>query len=104
MIARTWHGRVPSVKADAYEAYLHRTGLADITATPGNRGVLLLRRTEHDVTHFLLTSFWDSVESVRRFAGDDYTRARYYEEDDCFLLEREPLVTHDEVVVASFFD
>jgi hypothetical protein len=44
------------------------------------------------------------VESVRRFAGDDYTRARYYEEDDCFLLEREPLVTHDEVVVASFFD
>jgi hypothetical protein len=52
MIARTWHGRVPSVKADAYEAYLHRTGLADITATPGNRGVLLLRRTEHDVTPF----------------------------------------------------
>jgi heme-degrading monooxygenase HmoA len=101
MIARTWGGRVPSVKADAYEAYLHRTGLAEIAATPGNRGVLLLRRTERDVTHFLLTSFWDSVESIQRFAGDDYTRARYYDEDDDYLLEREPLVTHHEVVVAT---
>jgi heme-degrading monooxygenase HmoA len=101
MIARTWHGRVPSVKADAYEAYLHRTGLADIAATPGNRGLLLFRRTEHGVTHFQLTSFWDSVESIRRFAGDDYTRARYYDEDDDFLLEREPFVTHDDVLVAT---
>jgi hypothetical protein len=101
MIARTWHGRVPSVKADAYEAYVHRTGLADIAATPGNCGVLLLTRTERDITHFLLTSFWDSVESIRRFAGDDYTRARYYDEDDDFLLEREPLVTHHDVLVAT---
>jgi len=101
MIARTWHGRVPSVKADAYEAYLDRTGLADIAATPGNRGVLLLRRAEQDVTHFLLTSFWDSVESIRRFAGDDYERARYYDEDDDFLLERERVVKHHDVVVAT---
>jgi heme-degrading monooxygenase HmoA len=104
MIARTWHGRVPNVKADAYETYLHRTGLADIAATPGNRGVLLLRRTEDDVTHFLLTSFWDSVESIRQFAGDDYARARYYEEDDDYLLEREALVTHHDVVVATAFE
>jgi heme-degrading monooxygenase HmoA len=101
MIARTWHGRVPSVKADAYEVYIDRTGLADIAATPGNLGVLLLRRDEDDVTHFLLTSFWDSVESIRRFAGDDYEHARYYDEDDDFLLEREPLVTHHDVLVAS---
>jgi heme-degrading monooxygenase HmoA len=101
MIARTWHGRVPTAKGDAYEAFLHRTGLADIAATPGNRGLLLLRRAEGDVTHFLLTSLWDSAESIKRFAGEDYTRARYYDEDDDFLLEREPFVTHYEVVVAT---
>ena len=101
MIARTWHGRVPILKGDAYEAFLHRTGLADIAATPGNRGLLLLRRTEGEVTHFLLTSLWDSVESIARFAGEDYERARYYDEDDDFLLEREPFVTHHEVVVAT---
>jgi heme-degrading monooxygenase HmoA len=99
VIARAWHGRVPATRAAAYETYLRRTGLADLAATPGNRGVLLLRRTEDDVTHFLLTSFWESVESIQRFAGDDYTRARYYDEDDDFLLEREPFVTHYEVAV-----
>ena len=100
MIARTWHGRVPSEKGDAYETFLNRTGLSDITATSGNRGVLLLRREEGDVTHFHLTSFWDSVESIKRFAGENYERARYYDEDRDFLLEFEPFVTHYDVVVA----
>jgi heme-degrading monooxygenase HmoA len=101
MIARTWHGRVPAAKAEAYGRYLHRTGLADLASTPGNRGSLLLRRTEGDVTHFVLTSFWESIEAIRRFAGDDYTRARYYDEDDDFLLEREPFVTHSDVLFST---
>ncbi|HJR67848.1 MAG TPA: hypothetical protein VJ802_15565 [Gemmatimonadaceae bacterium] len=101
MIARTWHGRVPASKADAYEAFLHRTGLADIAATPGNRGVIVLRRTIDGVAHFGLTSLWDSVEAIQRFAGEDYARARYYDEDDDYLLEREPFVTHDDVILAT---
>ena len=98
MIARTWHGRVPAPKADQYHAYLRRTGLADYAATAGNRGVLVFSRTEGDVTHFVLTTLWDSVDAIRSFAGDDYERARYYPEDDAYLLEREPLVTHYEVL------
>jgi heme-degrading monooxygenase HmoA len=100
MIARTWHGRVPAARADAYHAYLQRTGLPDYAATPGYRGVLVLRRTEGAVTHFVLTTLWDSIEAIRRFAGEDETRARYYDEDDDYLLEREPLVTHHEVLRA----
>ncbi len=101
MIARTWHGRVPASKADAYEAFLHRTGLADIAATPGNRGLIVLRRTMDGVTHFVLTSLWDSVEAIQRFAGEEYARARYYDEDDDYLLEREPFVTHYDVILAT---
>jgi len=101
MIARTWHGRVPAAMADAYHAYLRRTGLPDYAATPGNRGVLVLRRTEGDVTHFVLTTLWDSLEAIRAFAGDDVTRARYYPEDDDYLLEREPSVTHFEVLMVE---
>ena len=52
MIARAWHGRVPTEKSDAYHAYLLRTGLADYASTPGNRGVLVFRRTEGGVTHY----------------------------------------------------
>lgn len=98
MIARQWHGRVPAAKTAAYAAYLERSGIPDYRATPGNRGVWVFRRTDGDVTHFLLTSFWDSLESIRGFAGEDIHRARYYPEDREFLLEFEPTVTHYEVL------
>jgi heme-degrading monooxygenase HmoA len=101
MIARTWHGRVPAAKADAYYEYIRQTGLADYRSTPGNLGLVVQRRIEAGVAQFVLTTFWDSVESIKRFAGENYERARYYPEDDEYLLEREPLVTHAEVLTAS---
>ncbi len=42
-----------------------------------------------DVTHFLLITFWDSMESVKKFAGEHPEKAKYYPEDDDFLLEKE---------------
>jgi heme-degrading monooxygenase HmoA len=99
MIARTWHGRVPAAKADDYHAYLLGTGVTACEATPGNRGVYLLRRVEGDVAHFLFLSLWESVDAIKRFAGDDYEVAVFYPEDDEYLLEREP-VYHYEVVHA----
>ena len=101
MIARQWHGRVRRAQGDAYFGYLERTGLADFGATPGNRGFLVFRHDDDDATHYTITSFWDSYEAVKRFAGEDYERAHYYPEDDDFLLEREPLVRHFEVLAAS---
>ncbi|MDB4909666.1 MAG: antibiotic biosynthesis monooxygenase [Gemmatimonadetes bacterium] len=101
MIARSWHGRVPESKGEAYYAYLLRTGLADYASTPGNRGVRVLRRTSGGVTEYLLTTLWDSIEAIKAFAGEDYERARYYPEDDEYLLEREELVMHYELLADS---
>lgn len=101
MIARTWHGRVPLAKADSYHNYLLRTGLADYRSTPGNRGVLVQRWAEGDVAHFLLTTLWDSIDAIKQFAGEAYQVARYYPEDDDYLLEREPHVTHADVLLAT---
>ena len=92
MIARTWHGRVPAVKADAYYDYLLRTGVPDYRRTPGNRGVYVLRRKEGAVAHFLLISLWDSLACIRAFAGEAVDQARYYSEDADYLLEFEPIV------------
>lgn len=102
-IARTWHGRVPAAKADDYHQYLLRTGIADYRSTPGNLGVLVQRRIdEHGVAHFTITTLWESLASIVAFAGEDYERARYYPEDDDYLLEREPHVVHGDVLMASF--
>ncbi len=99
MIARTWHGAVPTEKADAYHDLLLRTGVADYRATQGNRGVFVLRRFENGLAHFLVLTLWDTVESVRAFAGPDVERARYYPDDERFLVELEPSVTHYDVLV-----
>jgi len=100
MIARQWHGRVLTPKADAYLAYLKRTGLSETRATHGNMGVYVLRRDEDGITHFIVTTLWTSMDAVKSFVGDDTTKARYYPKDDEFLLEREPIVTHYEVLMA----
>ncbi|MEP6730769.1 MAG: antibiotic biosynthesis monooxygenase [bacterium] len=101
MIARSWHGRVQAHNADIYHEYLQRTGLADYQATSGCVGVLVQRWIEGDVAHFLLTTLWESEEAIRAFAGEDINVARYYPEDDVYLLEREPGVRHAEVLLAT---
>ncbi|HYZ10302.1 MAG TPA: hypothetical protein VE962_00220 [Actinomycetota bacterium] len=100
MIARIWRGRTPGEKAEAYHDYLRATGLKEYAETPGNRGVFALRRIEGGVAEFLLLTLWESMDSVRRFAGEDPERPVYYPDDDEYLLEREPLVSHYDVLEA----
>jgi heme-degrading monooxygenase HmoA len=100
VIVRAWHGETPATKADGYAAYLDRTGVPDYRATPGNRGVEVLRRVEGDRAHFLVITYWDSWAAVAAFAGADVTRARYYPEDAAYLVALEPTVTHYELVAA----
>jgi heme-degrading monooxygenase HmoA len=100
MIARIWRGRTPDAKADAYFEYLNATGVKDIRATKGNRGVFVLRRALNGTAEFLFVSLWDSMEAVHAFAGPDVEKAVYYQEDAAFLLEKEPRVAHYEVLTA----
>ena len=98
MIARVWRGQTLSSRAGEYARYLERTGLKDYRETAGNRGVLALRRVEGETAEFLLVSFWDSFDAIRRFAGPDAETAVYYPEDEAFLLEKERFVKHYELI------
>jgi heme-degrading monooxygenase HmoA len=98
VIARMWHGVTAAERADEYLDYLNETGVPDYRETEGNRGVYVLRRIEGDKAHFLTVSFWGSIEEVKAFAGPDPEKARYYPEDEEFLLEFEPRVKHYDVV------
>jgi heme-degrading monooxygenase HmoA len=97
MIARIWRGAVRREDADAYVAYIGETGLAAYAATPGNRGAWMLRRDDGALTEFVTFSFWDSLEAIRGFAGDDVETAVYYPEDDRYLVERDVKVKHYDV-------
>lgn len=99
MIARTWHGITDASKADEYLDYLNKTGIPEYRATQGNLGVYVLRRIEGNKAHFLLLTLWESEDAIKRFAGTNMEKAKYYPEDEQFLLELEPTATHYEVMV-----
>jgi heme-degrading monooxygenase HmoA len=101
MIARIWRGVTSGVHRDEYFGYLTKTGLKDYRSTAGNRGVLVLRRVSEGWAEFALISFWDSVDSIRKFAGRDVDKAVYYPEDERFLREREPKVVHYELLFSD---
>jgi heme-degrading monooxygenase HmoA len=103
MLARTWRGATRSEDADAYLAYLQQTGLAAYRATPGNQGVIALRRSREGKAEFLLISFWESEAAIRRFAGEEPERAVFYAEDERFLVEKEERVQHFEVAFTTGF-
>ena len=97
MIARTWRGWTRAEDADDYVAYLRETGMHEYRTTPGNRGAWILRRPQGGRVEFVTLSFWDSMDAVRAFAGDDPKRAVFYPDDARFLVERDETVDHYEL-------
>jgi hypothetical protein len=101
MIARRWHGRVPAERAAEYLRLMKEVGLADYRSTEGNQGAWCLHRREDDVVHVEMFTLWDDLDAIRRFAGDDLLKAKYYDFDPDYLLELEPEVVHFEVIEAD---
>jgi heme-degrading monooxygenase HmoA len=73
MISRVWHGWTTPANADAYEALLTSEIFPGIESRRigGFRGTQLLRRAVEDGVEFVTLMWFDSMESVRAFAGDD---------------------------------
>jgi heme-degrading monooxygenase HmoA len=104
MICRIWHGRTPRTKADAYASFLVQRAIPDYRSVDGNIDVAILRRDEGEVTHFLCVTHWQSEAAIRAFAGDDLLKAKYYPEDEEYLLEFEQQVQHFVVVAGQDTD
>ncbi len=96
MITRIWHGTTKTEHAEEYLEYVKKTGLIDYRNVEGNMSAKVLRRIDGDVCHFLTVTEWDSYESIKKFAGDNFEKARYYPEDEKYLLEFEENVSHYE--------
>ena len=98
MISRVWRGRTAAGNADEYEAFLARTAYPDYGDVEGNRGWILLRQPQGGAVEFMLISFWDSMDALRRYAGPDPERPKYYPEDKAVLLELPDVVDHYDVI------
>ena len=94
-VIRMWRGVIRTADTEEYVNYVERTGVEQYRSTPGNRDAWTLTRELPDgLTEIITVSRWDSLESIRGFAGDDIDKAVYYPEDDRFLVERDDTVRH----------
>jgi heme-degrading monooxygenase HmoA len=77
MICRIWHGYTKNENADSYEKLLNDeifVGIKKMEIT-GYKGIQLLRRQIGNKTEFVTIMWFESIDSVKEFAGQDYENA-----------------------------
>jgi heme-degrading monooxygenase HmoA len=97
MIARIWRGHAANAKADAYFRHVTGTVFPSLKALAGHRGAWLLRRQADGKTEFLALTLWESLDSIRAFAGDDIATAIVEPEARAVLADFDDFARHYEV-------
>jgi len=77
MVARIWHGSTSFENADKYEKFLKTefTPAIEKKNIPGYRKFQLLRKDEADEIAFVTIMWFDTLEQIKAFAGEDYGKA-----------------------------
>ena len=77
MIARVWHGYAAPEKADAYEKTTREETFPAIRrrSIPGFQRIQLLRRDLPEEVEFITIMWFDSLESIKAYAGENYQKA-----------------------------
>jgi len=98
MIARHWRGWTLPEKADAYEALLKSKVLPGLRTIAGYLGGFVFRRDDAEEVEFVVVNLFDSLDAVRKFAGQNYEAPVFEPEAKALLSRVEPTATHYEVV------
>jgi antibiotic biosynthesis monooxygenase (ABM) superfamily enzyme len=105
MISRIWHGYTTSDKGDDYEKLLREeifTGIENRNIA-GFRGIQLLRRQLGSEAEFITIMWFDSLDSVKTFAGEEYERAVVPEKAQKILSRYDRESQHYEVKAGKLF-
>jgi heme-degrading monooxygenase HmoA len=101
MIARTWRGKAMAAKADAYPRHFMAKVVPNLGSIAGHRGAYLLRREADGLVEFLVVTLWDSIETVKGFAGPNPDVSHVEPEGQAALLEFDDYASHYEVAYSS---
>jgi heme-degrading monooxygenase HmoA len=99
VIARVWQGWAAAA-ADDYERHYASEVTDHLRQVPGFRGARLLRHDEGDEVRFTSVTFFQSMDDVRAFAGNQTERAVVEEAARRCLTRWDDHVTHHDVAVA----
>ena len=98
MIARIWHETVPFEKSESFCKCFRETGRKEYERTPGNKGVLLLKKCEDKLTHFITLTFWKDLAAIEKFAALNVEKAGYFKRNKSNPTPVKPYVSHYEIV------
>jgi heme-degrading monooxygenase HmoA len=97
-IARLWSGRADPANAEAYPRHFRENVLPALDEVPGFLGALLMRREVEGAIEYTVLTRWVSMDSIRRFAGDDVEKAVVEPEAVAALISYDKTVRHCEIV------
>lgn len=92
MIARIWKGKATKANAEAYCQHVVKAVFPKLKNLAGHQGAYLLRRAIDDRVEFLAVTFWDSIEAIKRFSGEDVSTAVVAPEARTVLAEFDDFV------------
>jgi heme-degrading monooxygenase HmoA len=102
MIARMWRGWAASTAAaDLYEEFLRSSFLPAAYSIPGFKGASVLRRTVGDEVEFTTLTWFESVQAIKQFAGEDYEAAHVAPRARELLARFDARCVHSELVIES---
>ena len=102
MIARVWRGWAASTEAaNLYEEFLRSSFLPAAYAIPGFKGASVLRRNVGNEVEFTTITRFESVDAIKRFAGEDYEAAHVAPRARELLDRFEPRCVHSELVIET---
>ena len=99
IIARLWHGVTTRENASQYEDLLRGEILPGIHRVEGYRGAYLLRREVPEEAEFVTLTLFESLDVVRRFAGEDPEAAVVPEEARRLLARFDRRSVHYTILV-----
>jgi heme-degrading monooxygenase HmoA len=98
MIARFWSARTSREYAREYADHLSRTVLPELKKIAGYQAGTLLQREVSDGIEVVVITYWDSLASIRAFAGADIETAVVADKAAGLLTDYDRRVRHYEVV------
>ena len=100
MICRMWRGWTALGNANAYEAVVRGQVIPGIQAmqVSGFRHIDLLRRDLENEVEFVTLMWFDDVDSITRFVGDDVTRSHVPPPARAVLARFDERVAHYAVI------
>jgi len=101
-ILRMWKGQATPEKAEKYVQHARKNVFPELRRIEGHRGAYLLRRAINGAVEFVVLTLWDSMDAVRRFAGEKPEKAVVAPKAQALLSRFDDFVSHYEVVEGRF--